>query len=110
MESNGKVVPNVLPTLRGKKEVEGKQAVPNWMLAKDVDAKDQSVAGYIQRTKNALFGGLQQDIFAVRHRGAATAYVHVAVTSYVTCHVQHMCYAVPLWIACHHSITVIKSH
>lgn len=66
MENSGKVVPGVLPTLRGKKEVEGKQAVPNWMLAKDVDAKDISVAGYIQRTKNVLFGGLQQDIFAVR--------------------------------------------
>jgi hypothetical protein len=65
MESSGKDVPAVLPTLRGKKEVEGKQAVPTWMLAKEVDAKDRSVAGYIQRTKNVLFGGLQQDIFAV---------------------------------------------
>lgn len=55
----------MLPTLRGKKEVEGKQALPNWMMAKEVDPKDQSVAAYWQRTKNTMFGGLQHDIFDV---------------------------------------------
>uniref|UniRef100_A0A383WA46 Phosphate transporter n=1 Tax=Tetradesmus obliquus TaxID=3088 RepID=A0A383WA46_TETOB len=76
MENSGKVVPGVLPTLRGKKEVEGKQAVPNWMLAKDVDAKDISVAGYIQRTKNVLFGGLQQDIFAAVDGDESLSSIH----------------------------------
>ncbi len=30
-----------------------------------MDAKDQSVAGYVQRLRNAAFGGLQADIFEV---------------------------------------------
>lgn len=58
-------MPNVLPTLRGKPEVVGKTALPAWMMHKDVDAKDQSVAGWIQRIKNTMFGGLQADIFEV---------------------------------------------
>lgn len=114
IEKSGKTVPAVLPTLRGKKEVEGKQALPGWcvcsyarnkrhahavsswllrvcilccapcslfccgsvctgrMMAKDVDAKDQSVAAYVQRFKNAAFGGLQADIFEVRDSGACS--------------------------------------
>jgi hypothetical protein len=55
----------VLPTLRGKPEVVGKQALPNWMMHKDVEKEDQSVAGWMQRIKNAAFGGLQADIFDV---------------------------------------------
>ena len=30
--NSGRNVPNVLPTLRGKPEVEGKQALPAWMM------------------------------------------------------------------------------
>lgn len=64
-EKTGKAVPNILPTLRGKKEKEGKTALPAWMMFKEVDKDDQSVNGYIQRAKNAMFGGLQADIFEV---------------------------------------------
>jgi hypothetical protein len=64
-ESAGKAVPNVLPTLRGKPEKVGKQALPEWMMSKEVEKDDQSVAGWIQRIKNAAFGGLQADIFEV---------------------------------------------
>jgi hypothetical protein len=55
----------VLPTLRGKPEVVGKQALPNWMMHKEVEKGDQSFAGWLQRIKNAAFGGLQADIFDV---------------------------------------------
>jgi len=65
-EQAGKAVPNVLPTLRGKPEKVGKTALPAWMMYKEVEAEDQSVAGWIQRIKNAAFGGLQADIFEVR--------------------------------------------
>jgi hypothetical protein len=68
-ETAGKAVPNVLPTLRGKPEKAGKQALPEWMMNKDVEKGDQSVAGWIQRIKNAAFGGLQADIFEVNGAG-----------------------------------------
>lgn len=55
----------MLPTLRGKPEVVGKQALPQWMMHQEVAKDDQSVAGWVQRVKNALFGGLQADIFEV---------------------------------------------
>lgn len=58
-------MPNVLPTLRGKKEKEGATAMPAWMLLQEVDPTDRSVAAYWQRTKNAMFGGMQADIFEV---------------------------------------------
>jgi hypothetical protein len=35
------------------------------MLVKDVDSSDKSAAAWIQRVKNAAFGGLQADIFVV---------------------------------------------
>jgi hypothetical protein len=72
-------VPNVLHTLRGKPVNTNKTSVPAWMLAKDVDKDDQSVAGWIQRVKNTLFGGLQADIFEVRSRACACAYVRACV-------------------------------
>lgn len=65
-EQDGKGVPNILPTLRGGREKAGKAAVHAWMLAREVDPKDHSVAAYWQRVKNSLFGGLQADIFEVR--------------------------------------------
>lgn len=34
--NTGKKVPGVLPTLRGKPEVVGKQALPEWMMHKEV--------------------------------------------------------------------------
>jgi hypothetical protein len=64
-EKAGKDVPGVLPTLRGKPEVVGKQALPKWMMHKDVEKEDQSFVGWMQRIKNAAFGGLQADIFDV---------------------------------------------
>lgn len=65
----GAQVPGVLPTLRGKPEVVGKTALPGWMMYKEVDPKDASVAGWMQRVKNTLFGGLQADIFEVGGEG-----------------------------------------
>ncbi|KAF8059159.1 PHO89 [Scenedesmus sp. PABB004] len=82
MESSGKAVPKVLPTLRGKAEVEGKQALPNWMMARDVDPKDQSVAAYWQRAKNGMFGGLQQDIFAAVDNDSSLSDIHDAAEAF----------------------------
>eukprot|EP00775_Hariotina_reticulata_P006951 gene6951-7167_t len=75
-EKSGKVVPNILPTLRGKQEKEGKTALPAWMMFKEVDQDDQSVNGYIQRAKNAMFGGLQADIFEAVDDDASLQDIH----------------------------------
>lgn len=66
----------MLPTLRGKPEVVGKQALPQWMMHKEVTKDDQSVAGWVQRVKNALFGGLQADIFEVGLAAAAAVLLY----------------------------------
>ena len=56
----------MLPTLRGHPEKVGEKNVPKWMAVKDVESGDKSGAAWLQRVKNALFGGMQADIFVVR--------------------------------------------
>lgn len=81
-EASGKATPHVLPTLRGKPEKEVKREVPGWMKTAEVESGDHSVAAWLQRTKNALFGGMQADIFAAVDGDESLAGIHDAAEKF----------------------------